>query len=171
MDMTTDNQSIIPASIDNKPILRNLMQLYLHDFSIYDGADVNAQGLYEYPYLDLYWVEQTRFPFLIQIEGKYAGFILIRHGCYNFKTQKEDDSLLSIAEFFIIRKYRRQGVGRWTATQAFDQFVGMWQVNAHNNNLPAQAFWKTMIDDYTHSHYDQFSVGEEIVFQFTSPTQ
>ena len=169
--MTTDNKSIVPVSVDDKPILSNLMQLYLHDFSVYDGADINAQGIYAYPYLDLYWLEPTRFPFFVQIEGKYAGFILIRHGCYNFKTQKEDDNLLSIAEFFVMRKYRRQGVGVWAAKSMFDQFAGAWQVNAQKNNLPAQAFWKVMIDNYTNSHYDQFNVDEETVFQFTSPPQ
>ena len=53
------------------------MELYLYDFSEFDGADVDAQARYGYPYLDRYWEEAGRSPFLIRVDGVLAGFVLV----------------------------------------------------------------------------------------------
>ena len=51
---------LIEAQPADKSVLRNLMELYWHDFSEIDGADVNEHGLYEYNRLDSYWTEADR---------------------------------------------------------------------------------------------------------------
>lgn len=162
---------MILANENDKQVLKNLMQLYRHDFSVYDNEDVDEFGRYEYPYLDDYWIEPTRFPFFIQVGGNYAGFVLIRHGCYNFKTQQEDQTLLSIAEFFVMRKYRRKGIGEWVANWAFDEFAGRWQVTTPLNNHAAKQFWKNTISSYTNHRYITFAAAGDTVFQFMSPPQ
>lgn len=161
--MTT---TIHEAIVADKPILRNLMQLYRHDFSIYDGSDVDTHGLYDYKYLDLYWIEATRYPYLVRVEGQIAGLVLLRQGCYNFKTSDEDADLLSIAEFFVLRKYRRSGVGQFAAQWAFAQFAGRWQVSTPDNNIPAQAFWDKVIADVSAGAYERFEADNDVVFQF-----
>ncbi len=35
-------------------------------------------GLYDYMYLDHYWTEEGRHPFFIRVDGKLAGFALVR---------------------------------------------------------------------------------------------
>jgi hypothetical protein len=55
------------ASPEDKLILHNLLQFYLYDFSILIDTDVDGNGLYDYPFLDLYWTEPARHPFLIMV--------------------------------------------------------------------------------------------------------
>jgi len=58
------NIEIIPVEKDQKEILRNLLEKYEYDFSQYNQRDVNNLGLFGYDYLDNYWTEENRFPFL-----------------------------------------------------------------------------------------------------------
>ncbi len=138
------------ANLEDKCVLRNLLELYAYDFSKFDQADVDSHGLYGYEYLDNYWIEDGRRPFLVKIDGKLAGFVLVR-------TINEAEACLvhSIAEFFILRKYRKNGVGRAVAYQVFDMFPGQWSVAEMASNLPAQAFWRKIISDYTNGNFEE----------------
>jgi predicted acetyltransferase len=142
------------VSLEHKHVLRNLIELYLHDFSEYDGADVDEQGLFGYEYLDRYWLESERHPFLIRVNGKPAGFVLVR------KIQAEPVTH-SIAEFFVMRKYRRHGIGRQAASSIFDMFPGQWSVSQEAGNLPAQVFWRRVIAEYTHGTYSEEHLNTE----------
>lgn len=131
------------AQLEDKPILQHLLQLCLHDYSEFNDQEINENGLFDYSYLDFYWTEPGRFPVLVRVEGKLAGFLLVR--------QLERDSattLWQMAEFFILRKYRRQGIGRRVAHRVFDQFEGKWQVTQEEGNWPAQTFWRRVIEEY-----------------------
>lgn len=136
---------IQPATIEQKPLLSQLLQLYLYDFSEIHGDDVNQFGLYEYEYLDSYWIEKDRFPFLISVDDQIAGFVLVNS---HSKFQESTDTK-SIAEFFVIRKYRKQGVGKTVAINIFDKFPGKWEVCETVENVKAQQFWRKVIDHYT----------------------
>ncbi len=85
------------ASIEQKPVLERLYQLYLYDFSEFEGSDVNQDALFEYKYLDHYWIEPGRFPFLIYVEGKIAGFVLVKSHTF----LQENRESRTIAEFFV----------------------------------------------------------------------
>jgi len=50
------------ASLEDKSILRNLLELYAYDFTEYDQLDLDAHGLYGYHRLDHYWTEPGRYP-------------------------------------------------------------------------------------------------------------
>jgi predicted acetyltransferase len=141
--------SLIPAPLSSKPVLENLMHLYLYDFSEYTHDDVDEQGRFTDEYLPRYWTELERCPFLVTVDGKYAGFVLVRQ----VSKPGELPVTHSIAEFFIIRKYRRHGVGRDAAWQVFDRFSGRWIIEEMRENLPAQAFWRKIIDEYTQGNY------------------
>jgi predicted acetyltransferase len=125
---------VIAATLDDKPVLGRLAQLYIHDFSEFVGADVDADGLYAFPWLDAYWTEPDRQPFLFRVDGHWAGFALVRVG-------KPHD----MAEFFVMRKYRRSGVGRMAARNLFERFPGAWQVRQERTNPAATRFWHTAI--------------------------
>ena len=107
------------ADTNNRQTLQNLMQLYLHDFSEFDDEDVDDRGLFEYTYLDLYWLEERRFPFVISSEGKLAGFALISRGTFHLQRNTFVEELVNMSEFFVMRKYRRRGVGRIAAHDCF----------------------------------------------------
>ncbi|RPJ43137.1 MAG: GNAT family N-acetyltransferase [Chloroflexi bacterium] len=144
---------IVTASLQDKPVFRNLMSLYLYDFSEYTGDDVNEIGQFEDEHLERYWTEPNRYPFLVQVAEKYAGFILVRAmaapGAYQ--------PIYHIAEFFVMKKYRMRGIGRQMACQIFDRFPGEWRVEEMEENLPAQVFWRKVIDEYTGGRYQEIS--------------
>ena len=100
------------------------MQLYLYDFSEIDGGDVNEGGEFPYRWLDHYWTESGRNPFLVYSDGRIAGFVLVRTDA----TAGRGPDTKSVAEFFIMRKFRRMGIGRKAAFQVFDRFRGAWEV-------------------------------------------
>ena len=114
--------------------MRHLLELYQHDLSEFDDRDVDTHGIYGYPYLDDYWVEADRCPFLIDIDGRWAGFALVRLG-----------PPVDISEFFVMRRFRRSGVGREAALQLFWKYPGEWQLRQLASNPSATSFWRSII--------------------------
>ncbi len=160
---------VSPAAVSERPILRHLMELYMYDFTEFDGADIGNLGLYEYPYLDHYWVEPERSPFLVRVNDCLAGFVLVAR--YNYLSSEKDCWVM--AEFFIMRKYRHQGVGERVALNIFDQFPGPWQVGQIIGNPIAIAFWRKVISRYTHDNFQEHILNNDHwhgpVQTFTSP--
>ena len=141
------NLEIEKVKLENKSVLKNLTELYKYDFSEFDPEDVNEHGLYEYMYVDHYFTEEGRFPFFIKVNEKYAGFALIR------AIEENDRTYYSMSEFFVIKKYRKSGVGKQAAFQLFSKFPGEWEVSEMEENVPAQAFWRKVISVYTNNEY------------------
>ena len=143
--------ALLPAAASDRAALANLIQLYLYDFSEITGADVDERGCFAYPLLDSYWTEAERYPFLIRVDGNLAGFALVNR--YSRLLNPFDGH--AVAEFFVMRKYRRVGIGRAAAIQLFDRFPGRWEVASIATNVPAQAFWRSTIDMYTGGRYHE----------------
>lgn len=55
-----------------------------------------------------------------------------------------------------MQKYRRTGLGTWAATRLFDHFQGRWKVTQISSNIPAQAFWRKVIEAYTGGRYEEY---------------
>ena len=66
------------ASLEDKPILRNLLELYEYDSSEFEPRDLDANGLLGYRWLDHYWTEPDRYPFIVRVDCKLAGLVLVR---------------------------------------------------------------------------------------------
>lgn len=165
------NIQVVPVSIEEKEILKNLLEKYDYEFSQYDGRDVNALGLYGYDYLDHYWVEQNRYAFFIKVDGKLAGFVMI-----NDYPEVVSDTQYTLSEFFVMHKYRKLGVGRHAAYHVFDKFKGKWQLKRHPKNLSSVYFWNAIVKDYTkgkytfieahpEAAYDDGTLGDVFVFE------
>lgn len=125
---------IAPATLGDKIAVRHLLELYAYDFSDFTAWDVDEHGLFGYRYLDHYWTEPDRHPFIIRVDRRIAGFAFVRSG-------RPHD----MAEFFILRKYRGRGVGVQAARSLFASFPGDWQVRQLAANTPATAFWHVAI--------------------------
>jgi predicted acetyltransferase len=144
------NYELIKATINDKEILKNLMQFYFYDFSEYVEAHLEENGLFgAYKYLDEYWTEDSRFPYLVKLNGSYAGFALVR------LVHSEEKTYYSIAEFFIMKKYRRTGLGKLVAHDIFNLYKGQWEVFQIEKNVPAQHFWRKVIDEYTNGAFTE----------------
>lgn len=144
------NIQIIPAGLAQKPVLANLLELYIHDFCDFIDLELRSDGRFGYNELDLYWTDPRRHPFLVHVDGKLAGFALVR-GVHN---ASQATVAWDMAEFFILRSYRRRGIGIRAAHQVFRKFCGNWEVRVMVSNEPASRFWFHAIKGFA---------GEEIV--------
>ena len=139
------NIQLVRVEEAHKSVLRQLMELYNHDFSEFTKEDVDEHGFYGYSYLDHYWTEDDRHPFFIKVDGCFAGFVLVKKtACGKANT---------IAEFFVMRKHRKLGVGKIAAKLVFDLFKGAWEVRVLNVNTLALPFWRRVIDEYTNGDF------------------
>lgn len=143
------NLELRKANIDDKEILRNLLEKYDYEFSQWNNVDVNKLGLYGYEYLDNYWTEEKRWAFFIIVDGKLAGFAMVN----NYPEVEDEETDYSLAEFFVMFKYRRMGVGKLAAMKVFNMFHGKWQLKRHPKNLVSVKFWDKVVSEYTEGKY------------------
>ncbi|MHC4717744.1 MAG: GNAT family N-acetyltransferase [Planctomycetota bacterium] len=151
---------IIEAGTSDEHVIRNLVRFYVYDMSEYAGWDCPETGLWGgCDDLPQYWhrpPEDPRdrwpdgwsgFPFVVRVDGRLAGFALVRRIGH-------DPPAYDMGEFFILRRFRRRGVGRHVACRIFDRFGGQWQIRQLPDNTPAVAFWREVIWDYTHGDFE-----------------
>lgn len=139
-----------PIAIEEREILANLLEKYNYEFSQWDGRYVNELGLFGYRYLDYYWNEENRWAYFIRADGRLAGFVLV-----NAHPEAPDREMdFSVAEFFVMYRYRRAGVGSCAAKAAFDLHRGRWQVKYHPKNTGSAAFWNRVVQEYTDGQYE-----------------
>ena len=132
---------VIPATPEQEPILANLLQLYIHDFSEFFDVELGPDGRFDYPDLPRYWREPERHAFLVYADRKLAGFVLVRKA----PTAPGTEMVWDLAEFFVARAYRRQGVGLEAAHQVWSKLPGHWQVRVMESNAAAHHFWNHAI--------------------------
>lgn len=152
--------AVSPVPVAGKPVIARLLEFYIYDFSEYMGWDVDRRGRFGYRYLDLYWKDDTRYPFLIEVDGAIAGFALVHVEDGDGKPRT------SMAEFFVMRKFRRQGVGQAAAVMLFDRFPGAWEVRQIHPNVPAQRFWRSIIGAYTGGDYTEATTDRHVIQTF-----
>jgi predicted acetyltransferase len=159
---------IIKATLDQKPVLANLLELYSYEFSEFHDFDVGSDGLYGYNYLSLYWTEVSRSPYLIYVEDGLAGFALVKKGCSISGNLEAWD----MAEFFVMKKYKRQGVGTAAALKIWQQLKGNWQIRVSVKNQVACLFWlqtiKAFVGEAPKKTNSMLKGTEWITYQFES---
>ena len=145
------NIELSRAPTAEKPIVRNLSQFYLYEFSKYmPSIRLEAQrGLYDgLPDLDAYWDDPNRVAFILRVDGELAGFALVIKGT--------SDQPHQIGEFFVLQKFSGRGIGKSVAQQIFDMLPGDWLIHEMWNNDAAQAFWRSAVNTYTKGHYEEY---------------
>lgn len=133
-------------------IISNLMQFYFYDFTAYLNIQIEEDGKYQaYPGLEKYMRagEKRHHAFLIRSDGQIAGFALVDQPV----NHPEGDNYM--AEFFILKRFRRKGIGSAAARILFAKFPGRWFVSQVAANAPAQAFWRSVISEYTKGSFTE----------------
>lgn len=138
------------VTADEKEILKNLLEKYDYEFSQWDQRDVNKLGLYGYEYLDYYWTEDKRWAYFILVDDKLAGFAMV----IDLPEVDNRPTDFQMAEFFVMYKYRRSGVGKEAFFKVLDNHKGRWQLKRHPANLPSVHFWNNVIHEYTNGQYE-----------------
>ena len=135
---------LVKATIEQKAIVSNLLELYAYDFTEYCDFDIGADGFYGYADLPKYWTDPDKYPFIIYIDGKIAGLVLVQRGSpIDYKSDVWD-----IAEFFIMKKYKRHGIGIAVAIKIWEQYKGPWEVRVLEANHVACSFWSKTISKF-----------------------
>lgn len=131
---------LVPASAEQLPLVRNLYQFYAYDSSDWEGEDVEIDGRFyiHEPHLTRYWQEPGWSAQLILADGFIAGFLLIE------RSELPGIDAAEFADLFILRKYRRQGIGRALVAQLMGDGAS-WLLRFYRQDAVACAFWDKLL--------------------------
>ena len=130
-----------------------MLELYQYELSDTWPQDLDANGRYGY---DLARHRLgDRFHAHVAIKGtQYAGFALVApavvtrsEGCW-------------MEQFFVLKRFRRAGVGFELARHVFFDHPGPWEVGQMPANLAAQVFWRKVIDQMTDGQFTEVKVTQ-----------
>lgn len=137
---------IIPAGPTDAATLQNLFQLYTHDFSEFWAGtargELSADGRFaDYP-LEPFFSRTGWRALLLKAGGAPAGFALINDHAHSGQAVQQ-----SMAEFFVVRKHRGQGLGGQVARRLISEAPGSWEIAVARKNAAALAFWRRVAAD------------------------
>lgn len=136
---------LISVTVQEKVTLSNMYQFYHYDFSPNTNQDLNDDGTYGVN-IDLRWN-----PYFIVSSGAIVGFVVVL-----FKNSDTDLDLTHVIyDFMILKKYRRNWIGRTAAKQAFGLFNANWKVAQMESNTAAVTFWRNVISEYSKNNYTE----------------
>jgi len=129
--------TLTPATADNRPLIANLIQLYLYDMTESMPFPVGADGRFEYGFLDRFW----RYPYLIRSGDEIAGFALVIDECPLTGLAP----CWFIAEFFVLKAHRRGGAGRAALNAILSNHTGEWHIAVPHAIQSAGQFWSEIV--------------------------
>ena len=146
----------------DKDMIFDLMQLYTYELSFYGDEtthfELQENGLYKISkYINLYWLEEERHPYILKCDGKIAGFVLERFN---------EDGMNEIAEFFVLNKYRKHGAGTFMANEMFKKYKGKWKIRTLLRNKQAQEFWKKVVKSVSRGNYEEGFIRDNTRYAF-----
>lgn len=149
------NVELEPCTKAHHATLDALFQLYTHDFSEQWAGTARGElqddGRFEpYPHLDSYWTEPAREALLIRADGALAGFVMLNDHSHAGLPLDH-----AVAEFFVVRKYRRSGVGQAAARAAIQTRPGLWELAVARRNTGALTFWRGVAKDLSSSPFQE----------------
>ena len=141
----TAHPEIILATVEQESIVANLLELYIHDFTEFLPLEIGPDGRFGYRNLSRYWHEAGHYPFLVRMDGNWAGLVFVTRG----SAVSGDESVWDMAEFFVLRRHRRRGIGTEIAHEVWRRFPGRWEVRVLDSNEPARIFWERALERFT----------------------
>jgi predicted acetyltransferase len=129
--------ALIPATTGDRPVIDRLIQLYLYDMASDRPWPIGPDGRYAYDFLDAFWDE----PYLFHADGQIAGFALVIRHCPITTTAP----CWFMAEYFILRSFRRQSLGATMLQAILPRHPGRWHIANQTENASADAFWSRTI--------------------------
>jgi predicted acetyltransferase len=146
--------------------VQQMLELYQYELSDIWPQDADGEARYGY---DLERHKQgERFHAHVALVGQqYVGFGLVApavvtrsEGCW-------------MEQFFILKRFRRSGVGHALARHVLSSHPGAWEVGQMPSNLAARAFWRNVVAKITSGAYVEVQVTEGwwqgVVQQFLVP--
>ncbi len=134
---------LIQTGPEEAELIRNLYQYYAYESSDWEQEDVEADGRFYIhdEHLNRYWQDPQWSANLLLVDGCIAGFLLIEG------SELPGIDALELADLFILKRYRRKGIGRAIATQVLCSGEADWLVRFFDQDEVSQAFWRTVLDN------------------------
>jgi predicted acetyltransferase len=107
----------------------------------FHDVEIGDDGRFGFEKLPLFWSGPNRHVLLLRYRQKLAGFALLKKGSEITKRENVWD----MAEFFVLRRYRRYGVGTEAARQIWSRLPGHWEIRVIESNKVAYHFWARAI--------------------------
>ncbi|MEX5506499.1 GNAT family N-acetyltransferase [Pseudomonas putida] len=132
--------ALLPTTADQAPLIRNLYQFYSYESSDWEQEDVDVDGRFYIhdEHLHRYWQDDGWGAYLVLADGFIAGFVLVE------RSELPGIDALELADLFILKKYRRQGIGQAVALQLLGG-EGDWLLRCYAQDAPAVAFCKAVL--------------------------
>lgn len=143
---------LIKATIANYPIIQNMWLFYIYELGRYCGAihswkcPVNLDFI---PYDLTSYFNSPNQAFLIKVKDELAGFILLN------KTGIQPNIDWNMAEFFIVAKFQRRGIGQSITRELWKTHAGCWEISITPENKPALAFWRKAMSAFTNGNFKE----------------
>ena len=158
---------IARASLVQKYWIREELQSYLAELSRFADIDKNAKGQYDYPYLDHYWRQPDRHPFIIYLDNEPVGFLLVRED----QDPANGSSLTEIAELYILPAFRQCSIASSAVREVLGYFPGNWRATVFPGNDVAYCFWRQLISaldpEFTLA-LPSYDKQQHVVFSFSA---
>lgn len=146
-----------PATADQLALIRNLYQFYAYESSDWEQEDVEVDGCFYVcqDYLELYWQRPDWSAQLILLDGFIAGFLLIE------RSEIPGVDALEFADLFILKKYRRLGIGRALVEQVIIASEQSWLVSFYQQDPLAVPFWQSLLSQLPWRSVQSLANAEE----------
>ncbi|MEJ6004908.1 GNAT family N-acetyltransferase [Paucibacter sp. AS339] len=133
---------ICSPCLAHKTVIWNLFQFYCYDTSAEEGCDVEETGFYSLSqdYFAQYWTAPSWSAHLLLWDGAIAGFALI-------ETSDALSGALELADLFIMKRFRRHGIGRQVVRHFMSSRAVPWTVVVYDEAVGATAFWNSIFQD------------------------
>ena len=134
---------LLQTGPEHAELVRNLYQFYAYESSDWEQEDVEVDGRFyiHEPHFARYWQTPGWSASLILVDGFIAGFMLIE------RSELPGIEACELADLFILKKYRRQGVGLAVARQTLCEGDSDWLVRCYPADAPALAFCQAVLAD------------------------
>ena len=152
---------IVRAGPSHRVLLRQLFELYAHEFSAWNAEDVDGEGRFtpEDFLVDGWGRRGGVGRYLLRVDGQWAGFAFVERGSY-VAPRASRNWLMD--EFFVLMRYRRLGLGRWFALGLFEQLPGVWEMGQIPQNRGATAFWRGVLAGVGGGVYEELFVENDV---------
>ena len=122
--------------------LERLLQLYLHDLSLYFSITFDSENCkYEY---DLNKYFENNYAYFIKSNSDILGFILI---------DDNSNNNYEVSEMFVLNNYKGHQIGEVAIKKIFDIYKGSWTIKVVPLSPKAELFWKKTINTYTNGDF------------------
>ncbi|MEG1628484.1 GNAT family N-acetyltransferase [Pseudomonas sp.] len=134
---------LLQTGPEQAELIRNLYQFYAYESSDWEQEDVEVDGRFyiHEEHLARYWQDPQWSANLILVDGFIAGFLLVE------RSEFAALNALELADLFILKRYRRKGIGRAIASQVLMGGEFDWLVRFYDQDETAQAFWRAVLDN------------------------